>query len=79
VYWADKIIFVLKKMLSYAVISVSVGTELQQPQQNGSAEHPSDGKDELLCVETMIMMGWKQKKGMVVEWRLQAISALAAV
>jgi len=30
-------------------------------------------------METMLMMGWKQKKGMVVEWRLQAVSALAAV
>jgi len=27
----------------------------------------------------MLMMGWKQKKGMVLEWKLQAVSALAAV
>jgi len=29
-------------------------------------------------METIFMMGWKQKKGMVLEWRLQAFSALAA-
>jgi len=55
-----------------------MGTELQQPQQNDSAEHPSDGEDKKLCVETMSMMGWKQKKGMVLRWRLQAVSALTA-